>query len=450
MRKRLNILIVYLFSLELGSFAFTDIFPSTSLFYLSRSGKRLTTSFSMVASVARTDSLLKNRLVDAGIPLPDITLRVDINSENDVEEFGCSATTVEVKTLVWEVSCNQNEVIEDELVETFYVVTAQRMTDRVDLSLLRDLVYKHQDLPFGCTPSRLSLAPTEKAEYLTGFQSGCMPPIGHSVPMTLYVEESIADFAIASIGAGSMGHSLLLPMRQLLKFAENNNKGFHKGSFIQCARPQSPSSVLETNSRIRSDKKPKTRFAEPKDRLKEYKSMNSIVEKAKLLRTTARKKGRSEIMKELVDEAVKTADFPQLLLVSEDDGLDKNALHLCSWRGDFETVKLLVETSKRYYPELDIVNMISKGVGNYGKTPIFYALTQCREDVVRYLISEGASLLFINNKGQTPCSIAVSHLEDKACQFLFKKEAVELTNGGRFANFRISHSDEKLYGDLDP
>eukprot|EP00980_Cylindrotheca_fusiformis_P026786 scaffold17468_cov106-Cylindrotheca_fusiformis.AAC.2 len=94
--------------------------------------------------------------------------------------------------------------------------------------------------------------------------------------------------------------------------------------------------------------------------------------------------------------------------------------------------------------------MHSRGPGNYGKTPIFYALTQCREDVVRYLVSQGASLLFVNNKGQTPCSIAVSHLEKECCEFLYETELRQLQRGGKFSNFRISHSDERLYGDLDP
>ena len=99
---------------------------------------------------------------------------------------------------------------------------------------------------------------------------------------------------------------------------------------------------------------------------------------------------------------------------------------------------------------MDVINTISKSEGNYGKTPIFYALAQCREDVVRYLTSEGASLLIVNNKGQTPCSIAVSHLDADACQFLYDVEAEQLRNGGEFVNYRTTHSDSKLYGDLDP
>lgn len=193
------------------------------------------------------------------------------------------------------------------------------------------------------------------------------------------------------------------------------------------------------------------RRPEPKDRLKEYQKFRNIVDKAKLFRTTVRKQGRMEDVRKLIDEAVSTNDFPELFHVSNhEQGMDKNALHVCAWRGDFEAVQLIVETAKSRYPGLDIVNMISRGGGNYGKTPIFFALTQCREDVVRYLVSQGANLLIVNNKGQTPCSIAVSHLKEDACSFLFEVEAQQLKAGGSFTNYRETNSDGKFYGDLDP
>jgi hypothetical protein len=124
-------------------------------------------------------------------------------------------------------------------------------------------------------------------------------------------------------------------------------------------------------------------------------------------------------------------------------GFSKHALHMAAWRGDFAAVRLMVDAARRY--DLDIVNSISTSDGNFGRTPIFYALTQCREEVVRYLVDEaGASLLVINNKGQTPCSIAVSHLSAEACQFLYAAERSELEAGGIFKDHRQSHSDKKF------
>jgi hypothetical protein len=421
-------------------------------------------------------SLLQSRLLHAGVPTSDMEMRSDSErkrlqslSDEDAEETKESSIygnqTVEIKTLVWEVTCHQNEAAEGCEVENFHVVTALKMEDKVDLSLLRDLVYwQTTDLPFGCTPSRLSMAPRHVAESLTGFQSGCMPPICHTMPMQFYLEASIASShladddsnskVMASIGSGILGQSLLLPLKQFMNIAEHGDQGVCVGSFIQSSRPTSPApssdeaSPLLSPQQLRHQQKQKRSncLPEPKDRLKEYKKFSTIEDKAKLLRTTARKKGRFEDMEKLIHEAVSTGDFPELFQVHP----HKNALHLSAWRGDFETVQLLVETSKAEYSGLDIVNMISMGEGNYGKTPIFFALTQCRDDVVRFLISEGASLLIVNNKGQTPCSIAVSHLEEESCNFLFDIEANQLREGGTFVNYRTSHSDNKFYGDLDP
>lgn len=421
-------------------------------------------------------SLLQSRLLHAGVLTSDMEMRSDSEwkhlqslSGKDAEETKESLIygkeTVEIKTLVWEVTCHQNEVAEGSQVERFHVVTASKMEDKVDLSLLRDLVsWQTTDLPSGCTPSRLSLAPRHVAESLTGFQSGCMPPICHTMPMQFYLEASIASShpadddltskVMASIGSGILGQSLLLPLKQFMNIAEDSDQGVCVGSFIQSSRPTSPAtssdetSLLLSPNQLRQQEKQKrsNRLPEPKDRLKEYKKFNTMEDKAKLLRATARKKGRFEDMEELIHEAVATGDFPELFQVHP----HKNALHLSAWRGDFETVQLLVETSKAEYPGLDIVNTISEGEGNYGKTPIFYALTQCRDDVVRFLISEGANLLIVNNKGQTPCSIAVSHLEEESCNFLFDIEANQLREGGTFVNYRTSHSDNKFYGDLDP
>ena len=401
--------------------------------------------------------LLKHRLTEGGI----------VNSSNikictEYESSGDSRSSVHVKTLVWEVSYTQNN--EETLVDdgssntVLYIVTAQKMSDRVDISLLQECIYNDNQLdskhllPEHPSHISISMAPTEKAEQMTGFKSGCMPPIGHTIPMKLYVEESIIEYDIASIGSGSLGHSLELPMKQLLNVAESNKHGVLVGNFVQSSRSESPSSVItpQSNNDYKLRKEIRRRASEPKDRLKQYRSLTSIEDKAQLLRTTFRKKGRVDASKQLIDEAIRTGEFKSLMLTYGTVGVNKNALHLSSWKGDFEAVKYIVEMSKKHYPELDIINTISKSEGNYGKTPLFYALTQCREDVVRYLIAEGASLLIVNNKGQTPCSIAVSHLDADACQFLFDVESEQLRNGGEFVNYRTTHSDSKLYGDLDP
>ncbi len=66
------------------------------------------------------------------------------------------------------------------------------------------------------------------------------------------------------------------------------------------------------------------------------------------------------------------------------------------------------------------------------------------------LIENGADLLIVNNKGQTPCSIAVSHLTPEVCRILDDVEASQIQEGGVFKNYRATHSDRRRYGDLDP
>lgn len=420
-------------------------------------------------------ALLKHRLLDGNI-IKSSDIEIYTEFDNNLKHVESSDSTVHVKTLVWEISYTPNE---DESADSshaldtkLHIVTAQKMSDRVDISLLQDIIYNDQQLmsSFGHKhtlgqPSHISisLAPTEKAESMTGFKSGCMPPIGHTIPMKLYVEKSIVEYGIASVGSGTLGYSLSVPTIQLLNVA-SYEQGVLVGSFIESSasssRSASPSSVIlqQTNSKAQTRKERKEqrrRASEPKDRVKQYRLLTSIEDKAQLLRTTFRKKGRAASTKQLIDEVLRSGEFAELMSTYDLVGVNKNALHLSAWKGDFEAVKYIVEMAKKHHPELDIINTISKSEGNYGKTPIFYALTQCREDVVRYLVAEGASLLFVNNKGQTPCSIAVSHVDEDVCQFLFETEAEQLRNGGEFTNYhftnyRTTHSDGKLYGDLDP
>jgi len=172
------------------------------------------------------------------------------------------------------------------------------------------------------------------------------------------------------------------------------------------------------------------------------------VERANILRKAAKKKGHTEVLRRMLD--VIGDEFPELMECEEYGfgGIDKNALHTAAWKGDLEAITLLIERGNAF--GLDLVNAVSLGSGNYGKSPIFYSLTQCREDVVLLLLAHGADLLTLNNKGQSPCSIAVSHLRPEICQIMYDVEASQLQGGGVFRNYRKTHSDGRSYGDLDP
>ena len=56
----------------------------------------------------------------------------------------------------------------------------------------------------------------------------------------------------------------------------------------------------------------------------------------------------------------------QLVRLGTEGNFTKNALHLAAWKGDPESIVLIVETGKKH--GLDLVNVISTGEGNYGKT----------------------------------------------------------------------------------
>ena len=56
----------------------------------------------------------------------------------------------------------------------------------------------------------------------------------------------------------------------------------------------------------------------------------------------------------------------QLVQLGMDGNFTKNALHLAAWKGDNESIELLIDAGRKY--GLDLVNVISTGDGNYGKT----------------------------------------------------------------------------------
>jgi ankyrin repeat protein len=528
-----------------------------------------TTKTTHVSPSLIAPTLLQRRLFERHkMPLSDAIVVRDCDYDEDDDEekkeetsCGLIETTgkvivVEIKTLVWEVRAIVEGCYEDGIVsasatasatakstQNFYVVTALQMKDKIEMRKLKDLVLeKTKNTRRGALKSirSMQLAPLEVAESLTGYQSGCMPPICHTNDgdMDLYVDQSIFDIykihssssedlerrqndtkTFASIGSGIPGNSLVLPLPQFLRVAGvdledacvNNTVAndasleIHAGAGFVGSITSTPSiETANTNAtampatmrdpepgegktdnhgtsqhtsneikmmsgieirKLKQEERKEQREAR-KDRLKEYRSFQKedILSKAKLLRTTARKKGRIPEMEELIQEALAVGDFPRLMEIPLEQNprtnIDKNALHICAWRGDFETVVRLIEISNEHCPHLDVVNTISKGPGNYGKTPIFFALTQCREDVVKYLVQEaGADLLIVNNKGQTPCSIASSHVSDETCRLLYETEAKQLAaldSAGKpgdelFVNHRAGiHSDHKLYGDLDP
>eukprot|EP00526_Cylindrotheca_closterium_P005077 CAMPEP_0113644106 /NCGR_PEP_ID=MMETSP0017_2-20120614/23206_1 /TAXON_ID=2856 /ORGANISM="Cylindrotheca closterium" /LENGTH=638 /DNA_ID=CAMNT_0000555685 /DNA_START=134 /DNA_END=2046 /DNA_ORIENTATION=- /assembly_acc=CAM_ASM_000147 len=94
-------------------------------------------------------------------------------------------------------------------------------------------------------------------------------------------------------------------------------------------------------------------------------------------------------------------------------------------------------------------NVYSKQTFSYGKTAIFFALTQSRRQVVQFLLSrQEVNVSIVNNKGQSVLSLAASHnIPLELLQTIQSKEESDLT---KWWNFRAKHSDNLEYGDLDP
>mmetsp|Transcript_15652 Transcript_15652/g.32376 ORF Transcript_15652/g.32376 Transcript_15652/m.32376 type:complete len:561 (-) Transcript_15652:1821-3503(-) len=117
---------------------------------------------------------------------------------------------------------------------------------------------------------------------------------------------------------------------------------------------------------------------------------------------------------------------------------------MAAWKGCLDNVKYLIE---------DVgcdINAYSKQEFSYGKTAIFFALTQCRPDVTEFLLEKGAKVTIVNNKGQSVLSLAASHFKDSETNTIVLTIQKLEKEQGEWWDFRASHSDGFEYGDQDP
>lgn len=113
---------------------------------------------------------------------------------------------------------------------------------------------------------------------------------------------------------------------------------------------------------------------------------------------------------------------------------------MAAWKGSIENVQYLVQKGCN-------VNGYSRLAFSYGKTPLFFAMTQSRVDVVEYFCKcPNIQVAIVNNKGQSLSSLAASHdMPTSVIQRIQDLEKVQT-----WWNFRSTHSDGLEYGDLDP
>ena len=146
------------------------------------------------------------------------------------------------------------------------------------------------------------------------------------------------------------------------------------------------------------------------------------------------------------------------------DESGRSALHHACWRGALANVELLLDLGC----DLD---QWSTGLHSFGKSPIFYAITRDRDEVVELLLARGAKTRVLNNKGQSVLSLAASHLSPRVVDEIARVEQAEagelparwlerlqrcpederpLVRDGGWLDFWASHPDGQTYGDLDP
>lgn len=122
-------------------------------------------------------------------------------------------------------------------------------------------------------------------------------------------------------------------------------------------------------------------------------------------------------------------DVVDALLSARDNG-GKASIHYAAWRGCKQHVETLLACASN---PAQLLNLPSQGPHNYGKTPIFYSITQDRNDVVHLLLERGARVKVLNNKGQSVLSLAAAHLTEETVE---KIRLAELAEDGGWINFR--------------
>jgi hypothetical protein len=350
------------------------------------------------------------------------------------------------KTLVWKATTRGRREA-----SFFYFCTALRMKDRVNQSMLRQILREYRLKDTDVTLQDLELAETSAAESLTGFPSGTIPPMGHQVPLTLLVDPALLMGKFVRAGSGQIGTDIRFATKEFLLMASHTSQLIvrpitNEGKRILDTAPQKAAALLTPCINPRAEKNTLVKNTVSLGKLRLVLSTWNEKPLATRLRDMASRTDDIARLETCIAEA--GPNLADLLYGDEENTYTKTPVHNAAWRGTMKAVDALLQAGKEQGH--DFLNLIAVGEGNYGKTPIFYALTRAREDMVSHLLDLGANLLIVNNKGQTPLSLAESHMSPPLCKRMAQLEEDQLRNGGSFVNYRTSHSDGRKYGDLDP
>ena len=271
----------------------------------------------------------------------------------------------------------------------------------------------------------VALASKELAERVTGQKVGEISPFGHPQKLKTVIDANLLhsdsdNNIFVSVGSGCTQSSVQLRINDLIDSSDAELLAFSTNT-----------TSIEYNFQRHIIKEKLGSL---------HRSMKSITEKT--FRDAALSndpKILSQMIKYL--ETVGSIEDIKYLTNAETSISGKTSLHFAAWKGIIQNVRLLI----KYGAD---VNKFSTGMGNYGKTAIFYAITQSRDDMVMELLSQNSIVKIVNNKGQSPRSLASSHLKEETILLI---ERAELEQSDiEWVNFRATNSDGNTYDDLDP
>ena len=313
------------------------------------------------------------------------------------------------------------------------VVVVLELRSRVCEKLLAAALQSQQPGQSGRLVARLMAQ--DRAQQHAGFTRSNIPALGHRTPTPVVVDQALVAARAADglyCGAGADGWEMWLRLQALLdqpgttvaRVSVRGGPGRAKAPPSGTAAGESPSPAPSCGQRTGPSPTAIRKAAGDGD---------GYARLRQLLLARLRADGLPE-----------TLPDPRLgpVLNHPSPGSGRTALHEAAWRGPLVSVALLLNCGAA-------LDQHGTGPHNYGKTPLFFALTRGRDAVVALLVARGAGVLIVNNKGQTPRSLAATHCAPATQALLAAAEARQRAAGLAWRNFRATHSDGLAYGDLD-
>jgi len=352
--------------------------------------------------------------------------------------------------------------------DAIIVKTLLWLCDNVPVALVLHLptIVDKSKLSKYMNAKKVKMLSREQAENISGQRVGSISPLGHRRPIRTLVDLGLVTAvcgndwsSVVYGGGGAEGMELQISLGELVRgsraeITDFSYRNVSEGSVDDC--PTKPTAVVNADS-IGSDaslehmvdslslSRSSSSYVNPCATSSSGRSKDDVDDAlhvtSKMLREAALRDDASLLQRLL--QALQNQGRLQEVINSGTLTSVKTPLHLAAWKGSFECIRLLLDYGAD-------INNYSKGTGNYGKTAIFYSITQCRDDVVLLLIDRGALVKVVNSKGQTPRSLGPSHLREETIARIEQAEVEQAHL--EWMNFYTSHywDQNTCFGDIDP